>query len=183
MPNPSDKKAQTGETWSVGDTYNISIGQGNLQATPMQLIAAISSVANGGTIYKPRLVKQIVDGQGKVVREVKPEVVLQNFVDPKNIALVQDGMKRVVSEGTACCRIKQEVPVTVAGKTGTAETSSAGFDGKNARTKPHAWFVSYAPAEQPQIAMVVLIENSGEGAEYAAPVTREILKWYFGGRL
>ena len=99
------------------------------------------------------------------------------------IALVQDGMKRVVSEGTACCRIKQEVPVTVAGKTGTAETSSAGFDGKNARTKPHAWFVSYAPAEQPQIAMVVLIENSGEGAEYAAPVTREILKWYFGGRL
>ncbi len=182
LPNPSDKKAQTGEAWYVGDTYNISIGQGNLQATPLQLVTATAAVANGGTLYKPLLAKAVVDSKGKTVRDIKPEVAAANFLDPKNVALVQQGMKQVVLQGTACCRIKSEVPVSVAGKTGTAETSSAGLDGRNARTKPHAWFTAYAPAENPQIAMVVLVENSGEGAEWAAPIAREVLKWYFNGR-
>ncbi len=182
LPNPTDKKAQTGEAWYVGDTYNISIGQGNLQATPLQLVTATAAVANGGTLYKPRLAKEVINNKGEVVREIKPEVALANFLNPANVALVQQGMKQVVLQGTACCRMKAEVPVAVAGKTGTAETSSAGLDGKNARTKPHAWFTAYAPADKPQIAMVVLVENSGEGAEFAAPITREILKWYFGGR-
>ncbi len=182
LPNPSDKKAQTGEDWYVGDTYNISIGQGNLQATPLQLALATSAVANGGTVYKPHLVKQIINSQGETVRDIQPEVTASNFIDPKNLAIVQQGMREVVLNGTACCRMKAEVPVSVAGKTGTAETSSAGLDGKNKRTKPHAWFTAYAPAENPEIAMVVLVEYSGEGAEYAAPVARETLKWYFGGR-
>ncbi len=182
LPNPSDKKAQTGEPWYVGDTYNISIGQGNLQATPLQLVTATAAIGNGGTLYKPRLAKEVVNQQGERVREIKPEVVATNFINPKNLAVVQQGMREVVLSGTACCRMKSEVPVSVAGKTGTAETSSAGQDGKNTRTKPHAWFTSYAPAENPEIAMVVLIEYAGEGAEYAAPVTRETLKWYFGGR-
>lgn len=182
LPNPTDKKAQTGEAWYVGDTYNISIGQGNLQATPLQLVTATAAVANGGTLYKPRLAKEVINNKGEVVREIKPEVALANFLNPANVALVQQGMKQVVLQGTACCRMKAEVPVAVAGKTGTAETSSAGLDGKNARTKPHAWFTAYAPADKPQIAMVVLVENSGEGAEFAAPITREVLKWYFGGR-
>lgn len=182
LPSPSDKKAQTGEAWYVGDTYNISIGQGNLQATPLQLVTATAAVANGGTLYKPRLAKEVINSKGEVVREIKPEVAAANFLNPANVALVQQGMKQVVLQGTACCRIKAEVPVTVAGKTGTAETSSAGLDGKNARTKPHAWFTAYAPADNPQIAIVVLVENSGEGAEFATPITREILKWYFGGR-
>ncbi len=182
LPNPSDKKAQTGEAWYVGDTYNISIGQGNLQATPLQLVTATSAVANGGTMYKPRLAKEVVNSKGETVRVVQPEVSAANFMNPKNVALVQQGMKQVVLQGTACCRLKAEVPVTVAAKTGTAETSSAGLDGKNARTKPHAWFTAYAPAENPQIAMVTLVEYSGEGAEFAAPITREVLKWYFGGR-
>lgn len=182
LPNPSDKKAQTGEPWYVGDTYNISIGQGNLQATPLQLVTATSAVGNGGTLYKPRLAKEVINQKGERVREIKPEVVATNFINPKNLAIVQQGMREVVQSGTACCRMKAEVPVSVAGKTGTAETSSAGLDGKNTRTKPHAWFTAYAPAENPEIAMVVLIEYAGEGAEYAAPVARETLKWYFGGR-
>lgn len=182
LPSPSDKKAQTGESWYVGDTYNVSIGQGDLQATPLQLVTATAAVANGGTLYKPRLAKEVINNKGETVRTIKPVVAKNNFLSPANVAIVQQGMRQVVLDGTACCRIKSEVPVSVAGKTGTAETSSAGLDGKNARTKPHAWFTSYAPAENPQIAMVVLVENSGEGAEYAAPITREILKWYFGGR-
>lgn len=182
LPNPSDKKAQTGEPWFVGDTYNISIGQGNLQATPLQLVMATSAVANGGTLYQPRLVKEIINSQGETVRKTQPKIVRSNFISPNSLAIAQQGMREVVETGTACCRMKSDVPVSVAGKTGTAETSSAGLDGKNARTKPHAWFTAYAPADNPQIAMVVLVEYSGEGAEYAAPVAREALKWYFGGR-
>jgi cell division protein FtsI/penicillin-binding protein 2 len=91
-------------------------------------------------------------------------------------------MENVVFQGTACCSMKAEVPVQVAGKTGTAETSSEGFDGKNPRTKPHAWFTSYAPAQNPKIATVIMIENSGEGSQFAAPATKETLKWYFTNR-
>ncbi len=88
-------------------------------------------------------------------------------------------MEGVVDSGTGCCTIKQEVPVKVAGKTGTAETSSEGFDGKNPRTKAHAWFTAYAPADNPKIVIVVLVENAGEGSQFALPVAKDILKWYF----
>lgn len=179
VPTPDSKKARTGEPWYIGDTYNLAIGQGNLLATPLQLLIATSSIASGGTIYQPRLVKEIIAPEGKPVRTINPEVSANNFVSDENLRIIQEGMHRVVTEGTACCSIKNEVPVSVSGKTGTAETSSAGFDGKNSRTRPHAWFTSYAPSDKPTIAMVVLVENSGEGAEYAVPITKNILKWYF----
>lgn len=182
VPNPDTKKARTGEGWFVGDTYNLSIGQGDLRATPLQLLTATSAVANGGTIYKPHLAKEIVSPDGQKVREIKPEAMDQNIIKSDYLKVVQQGMRGVVEEGTACCKFKAEVPVSVAGKTGTAETSSEGFDGKNPRTKPHAWFTAYAPADNPKIAIVVLIENSGEGADFAVPVARNTLKWYFGGR-
>lgn len=178
LPTPESKKARTGEPWFVGDTYNISIGQGNIMASPLQLINAISAIANGGTLYKPRLAKAIVDGKGNMVREIKPEVIRTNFISPQNISLVKTGMRQTVESGTAR-QLNNLVPVPVAGKTGTAETSSEGFDGKNPQTKPHAWFVSYAPADNPVIALVVMIEYSGEGTDFAAPVAGDILKWYF----
>jgi penicillin-binding protein 2 len=113
------------------------------------------------------------------VRNVSPEAVITSIASAETIKLVQQGMEGAVESGTACCNLKREVPVKVAGKTGTAETSSEGFDGKNPRTKSHAWFNSYAPADNPKIALVVLIENSGEGSEFAVPASKEILKWYF----
>lgn len=182
VPNPDSKKARTGEGWFVGDTYNLSIGQGDLRSTPLQLLVATSAIANGGTIYKPHLAKAVVSPDGEMVREIKPEATAKDIIKPEYLKIVQQGMRGAVEEGTACCKFKGEVPVAVAGKTGTAETSSEGFDGKNPRTKPHAWFTAYAPADNPKIAVVVLVENSGEGAEFAVPVARNILKWYFGGR-
>lgn len=182
MPTPDSKKAKTGEPWYVGDTYNMSIGQGDMRVTPLQLVVAISAVANGGTVYTPHFAKSITDNQGNLIEEIKPSIVAKDFISQQNLNLVRTGMEQVVEQGTACCLIKAEVPVKVAAKTGTAETSSEGFDGKNPRTKPHAWFVAYAPADKPQIAIVTLVENSGEGAQFAAPITRNILKWYFGGR-
>lgn len=182
VPNPDSKKARTGEGWFVGDTYNLSIGQGDLRATPLQLLVATSAIANGGTLYKPHLAKEVISPDGALVRQIKPEVTAASIIKPDYLKIVQQGMRGAVEEGTACCKFKGEVPVSVAGKTGTAETSSEGFDGKNPRTKPHAWFTAYAPADNPKIAIVVLIENSGEGAEFAVPVARNTLKWYFGGR-
>lgn len=181
LPSPEKKKKSTGEQWYVGDTYNISIGQGDLKATPLQMAVANASVANGGKIIKPHLLGSVMEN-GSLVRKAPVEILKADFVSPDNLRLVQQGMQDVVTSGTACCSIKNEVPVPVAGKTGTAETSSEGFDGKNPRTKPHAWFSAYAPANNPRIATVVMIENSGEGSTFAAPATKDILKWYFSNR-
>ena len=179
VPTPENKKTYSQEQWTTGDTYNISIGQGDLKATPMQLAMATAAVANGGTIYEPRFVSSVKDDTGEAVRNVEPKAVVSNIASPANIKLVQQGMEGVIESGTGCCSIKQEVPVKVAGKTGTAETSSEGFDGKNPRTKAHAWFTAYAPADNPKITIVVLVENAGEGSQFALPVAKDILKWYF----
>lgn len=179
LPNPESKNARTGEIWYVGDTYNIAIGQGDLLLTPMQLVNATTVIANGGKLFKPRLVKEITAPDGHVVKKIEPEVIMADMALPSTLDIIRQGMRQAVESGTACCSISKEVPVSVAGKTGTAETSSAGYDGKNPRTKPHAWFTAFAPVDKPQIALVVLIENSGEGAEFAVPVARDILKYYF----
>jgi penicillin-binding protein 2 len=148
-------------------------------ASPLQLATALSAIANGGTLYKPYMVKEVVDENGKIVREVKPQVVRSDFIKPEYISMVQKGMRQTMESGTGCCSTNREVPVPVAGKSGTAETSSEGYDGKNPRTKPHAWFEAYAPSDNPEIVVVALVEYSGEGAEYALPVVRDTLKWYF----
>ena len=148
-------------------------------ASPLQLATALSSIVNGGTLYKPYLVKEITDENGKLVKTVQPQVTRSNLISPEYLALVRKGMRQTVESGTGCCSINREVPVPVAGKTGTAETSSEGYDGKNPRTKPHAWFEAYAPSDNPEIVVVALVEYSGEGAEYALPVVRDTLKWYF----
>lgn len=181
MPSPEKKKKATGESWYVGDTYNIAIGQGDLRSTPLQMAVANAAIANGGKIIKPHLLKSINQDK-KPIKSASTEVVLEKFVGENNLSIVQQGMKEAVLGGTACCSIKSQVPVQVAGKTGTAETSSEGFDGKNPRTKPHSWFISYAPVDNPRVAMIAMIENSGEGAEFALPATREALKWYFQNR-
>lgn len=179
VPTPEQKKKNTGEDWYVGDTYNVSIGQGNFMASPLQLANAVAVIANGGTLYKPYLVNQVVDENGKVIKDMKPEVLRSAVIKPEYLALVQKGMRETMLSGTGCCSTNREVPVPVAGKTGTAETSSEGLDGKNQRTKPHAWFEAYAPADNPEIVVVALVEYSGEGAEFALPVVRDTLKWYF----
>lgn len=181
LPSPEKKKKATGEPWYVGDTYNVAIGQGDLRATPLQVAVANAAIANGGKIIKPKLIREL-KFEKSLLRASPPEILNPKIASADNIRIVQRGMEEAVSGGTACCSIKSKVPVQVAGKTGTAETSSEGFDGKNPRTKPHAWFNAYAPAQSPRIAMVVMVENSGEGAEFALPVSREAFDWYFRNR-
>lgn len=176
VPSPDSKKKATGEAWTVGDTYNASVGQGGLMASPLQMAAATAAVANGGTLFKPYLVSKVTDDSGTTVRVAKPETTQKNIADQSILNQVRDAMRDVVTSGTACCKIEQEVPVKVAGKTGTAETDPTN------NKKPHAWFSSFAPFDDPRVVTVILIENSGEGAQYAAPATRDVLKWYFANR-
>lgn len=175
VPNPATKKKATGEGWFLGDTYNISVGQGDLRASPLQMAVATAAVANGGSVLKPHVLKEVQDAGGRTIRTVPTEVVQKDFISQPNIQLIRQAMRQVVAEpyGTACCQIQQEVPVAVAGKTGTAETDP------NGKRKPHAWFSSFAPYDDPQIVTVILIENSGEGSQFAAPATREVLSWCF----
>ncbi len=182
VPTPEWKKSFSGDDWYTGDTYNVSVGQGDLLVSPLQMVMAVSTIANGGTLYRPHLVNAITDENGKVVKQIKPEVARQGFIAPADLALVRQGMEAAVSSpnGTACCLIKQQVPVSVAAKTGTAETVThdTGTDAAQ-QSKPDAWFEAFAPADNPQIAIVILVEHSGEGAQFAAPAARETLAWYF----
>jgi penicillin-binding protein 2 len=182
VPTPAWKKKFSGEGWYTGDTYNISVGQGDILVSPLQMATALQVIANGGTLYKPHLVTKVVDANGKMLKEIKPQIVRQNFISQANLNIVRQGMFAAVNAdyGTACCKIRADVPVQVAGKTGTAETvvHDLGDKGVN-QSLPHAWFEAFAPYDNPRIAIVILVEHSGEGAQFAGPAVRETLQWYF----
>lgn len=184
-PDPTWKVASDPQSpWSLGDTLVTAIGQGYDLVTPLQLVNVTAAVANGGTLYKPQLVLNVTDSSGKVVQDYKPEVIRQVPVSAENLALVRQGMYDAVSDkkGTAYPKINV-AGVKVAGKTGTAEFGDpiAVKDGKEVR-RAHAWFTAFAPYDNPQIAVVVLLEGgeeSLEGSTYAVPVANEILNDYF----
>lgn len=170
--------------WSMGDTLVTAIGQGYGLVTPLQLVNSVAAVANGGTLYKPTLVLNVSDPAGKVIQEYKPEVLGTLPVSPENLNIVREGMRQVVADrkGTAHNGITLK-SISVAGKTGTAEYGEpiAIKNGKEVR-RSHAWFTAFAPYEDPEIAVVVLLEGgqeSLEGSTFAVPVTDEILKAYF----
>ena len=179
--------AQREEGWGPGDTLNASIGQGDNSFTPVQIAKYISSIANGGTVVQPTIVKTILNADGTEV----PKEEIDNFVNqklgidntddgiqinPENIQIAREGMRMATSEagGTAYSRFK-DFKVEVAGKTGSAE---AGVD-ENQKDIVNAWFVCFAPYENPEVAVVVLVENGGHG-NYAAEVARDVLDQYFG---
>jgi len=175
VPTPDWKKSFSGLPWYTGDTYNIAVGQGDILVSPLQMAVSLAAIANGGTLYVPHFVSQIQDANGKTVQTIKPQVVRKDFISGANLSLVRQAMQDTVTlpQGTACCFITRDVPVPVAGKTGSAETDP------NNNVLPHSWFEAYAPANDPQIVTVVLLEKAGEGAQYAVPATRETLAWYF----
>jgi penicillin-binding protein 2 len=175
VPTPSWYQKATGQPWTVGNTYNTSIGQGDLLASPLQMAVAEAAIANGGKVIQPHFLKSVEGAGGQTISTVQPKVEAQNFISPQNLATIKQGMHDAVyaSYGTACCKIAAQVPVQVGAKTGTAQTGTSATD------KPDAWFTAFAPFDNPQIEIVVLIENSGEGATYAAPAVRETLAYCF----
>lgn len=171
VPDQQWKEKTIGAPWTLGDTYNFSIGQGNLLVTPLQLARGYAALANGGKLMQPLLVKKVVDKDKKVVFESHPLVVATSAQDTKNLAVIRDGMRQTVTAGSA--RRLADLPVAVAGKTGTAQAAHGGT---------HAWFSSFAPFENPRIALVILLEEGGEGSSVAVPVAHEIYQWYFSNR-
>lgn len=167
IPTENWKKETFNEAWYIGNTYHSSIGQGYVTATPLQVLNSIVPFANGGTLYKPKVVSQIKkDGS---VTYNKAEIIRDNFIAPDILKTVREGMRMTVTEGTA--QPLNSLPVAVAGKTGTAQFGTNGG--------AHGWFVSFAPYENPEIAMVVLIEGGDESGYSAVPVTNEVYNWYF----
>lgn len=188
VPDSRWKRINYAENWLTGDTYNMSIGQGYILATPLQMANATAAVANRGYLWKPQLVDVITDDQGQVVRPFAPVLLREVPVDPKFLDTVREGMYGAVNwyNGTAT-RVK--VPgVVVAGKTGTAEffrdENKDGHEDRDAKGNlpTHAWFTAFAPYVDPEIVVTVFVANGGEGSAVAAPVAAEILNAYFAAR-
>ncbi|HEX9998808.1 MAG TPA: penicillin-binding protein 2 [Abditibacterium sp.] len=154
--------------WFPGNTLNMSIGQGDVLATPLQMALATGAVANGGTLWKPFLLREAKNARGKIIKRGQKHGEDVGISD-QNLALVRRGMREVVARGTGkACALPH---VAVAGKTGSAEDAN--------KILPHAWWVCYAPAEKPTIAIAVMIENAGHGGENALPVAKAILEAAF----
>lgn len=170
VPTKAWKEQVKKESWYIGDTYHVAIGQGDLIVTPLQVAAYTMYFANGGTIYKPHLVKDIKTPDGKIVRQVKSEVLAQDIISQTNTNIIREGMRQTAVAGSA--RSLTSLPVSSAGKTGTAQWSS--------KKDYHAWFTGFAPYENPELVITVLVEEGGEGSVAATPIAREFLQWYFG---
>ena len=178
-----------GGRYRIGFTLNDAIGQGNTRVTLMQLAMVYAAIANGGTLYVPQLVQAVEAPDGSMIEEFPPRVRRRVSVDPNYLTYVREGMYGVVNDmnGTAYeARIEGGVPI--AGKTGTAQVTRGKPRGRNADManawyyrRSHAWFAGYAPASDPQLAIVVLVEHGGHGGKYAAPIAVRVLQEALGG--
>lgn len=171
LPTPKWKEDRFGERWYIGDDYNSSIGQGYVTATPLQVVNATAAIANGGVLYQPRVVEAVQSGgeQLKKTSIITNEKILSSDI----LRIVREGMRETVTEGTA--QSLNDLPVAVAGKTGTAQ-----FGGEK---QTHGWFTSFAPYEDPELAVVVLVEDQPEESTYhAVPITKALYQWYFENR-
>lgn len=169
-----------GEPWLTGDTYQLAIGQSFLLATPLQMANMIAVIANGGMLYRPQIVYQVVDAEGKVTRGFQKDELGRVSISARNLELVREGLRAAVTRGTAIAanfaRAATPGTLAVVGKTGTAEYGQPDEKGEH---RAHAWFVSYAPEDKPTVALAVFIEDGKNGAKYAVPVASQIYQYLF----
>ncbi|MEN8231463.1 MAG: penicillin-binding protein 2 [Thermodesulfobacteriota bacterium] len=185
IPTAAWKKLAKGVSWQEGETLSIAIGQGFNLVTPLQVAQMTSALANGGILYKPFLIEKIIDPEGHVIKEFEPIIDVELIGMEKNLEFIRKGLVGAVNDrhgtGTAA-RLKD---ITVAGKTGTAQVVTMEkfkeVDEEDVKYKhrDHAWFTSFAPAENPEIVVTVLVEHGGHGGSAAAPVAKKILERYF----
>jgi penicillin-binding protein 2 len=181
VPSPTWVRQNLSRTWTRSDAVNISIGQGDMLVTPLQIVRLLAAVANGGDLMVPQLVHHAGLIGETPSYEFTPEVERNISLRPDVLEAVQGALCDVTTRvglGTAeyvfgPTSSLGESYVRICGKTGTSETGGE-------TTPPHAWFAAYAPAEEPEIAIVVIVENSREGSEVAAPIVRRIVETYYG---
>lgn len=170
VPDPEWKKQAKGEGWWDGDTYLFSIGQGNVLATPLQVASSFVPLANGGVLYKPQMVKEIVETK----KSLPPVAVRQDMIAKENLEVVRDGMRQAVKWGSSV--LLNSLSVSSAAKTGTAQTGKKDEEG---RDYLYSWVVVFAPYENPEILLTVMVEDAKEGSLAVLPVAKEVLEWYF----
>jgi penicillin-binding protein 2 len=169
VANKKYKQKVFDEDWYLSETFDAAIGQGFQLATPLQMAQLTSEIANGGHRFKPYVVSKIVSQNGDTIKTFMPEETGKIQISYQTLSLVQESLRSVASEGTAA-QIFGDFPISIAGKTGTAE---------NPHGKDHSWFVAYAPFDDPRIAVVVIVEQGGFGSSSAVPIARKILEAAF----
>ena len=184
VPTTTWKEKYRGSRWQGGETLSVAIGQGANLSTPIQIGVMISAVANGGTKYQPTIVKKIVTSQGKLtyLGQIQKKGVFP--VSKENLAIVKQGLFNTVNSKEGTARGARIEGIHVSGKTGTAQVVSRSSIGTLKdeeipyQLRAHAWFVAYAPSEDPEIAVVVFVEHGVSGSGTAAPIAREMIKQY-----
>ncbi|WP_425060623.1 Peptidoglycan D,D-transpeptidase MrdA [Sporomusa carbonis] len=170
VANRRYKEKVYGEDWYLSETFDAAIGQGFQLATPLQMAMVIAEIANGGHRYKPNLVSKITGPNGEVIKTFAPEEIGRVTISDRTLNLIRESLKDVAQEGGTAAAAFQDFPVSIAGKTGTAE---------NPHGQDHGWFVAYAPYEDPRIAVAIIIEQGGFGASSAVPIAKKIMEAAF----
>jgi penicillin-binding protein 2 len=186
IPTKQWKLSRLRQSWQMGETISLAIGQGYNLVTPIQLANVYAALANGGTVYRPRLVKQLESSDGHVVKVFQPEKQGVLPVRPQTIALINQALWGVVNEKGGTGYILKREEQDVAGKTGTSQVIGLPQDAKARKAKrvsadfrDHALFVCFAPYRNPEIVVAVILENAGHGGAVAAPVARKVIDTYF----
>ena len=186
IPTAAWKKRRFKEPWQAGETLSISIGQGFDLVTPLQMAVFMAAVGNGGTLYKPRIVSAIKETKGTIIQAIEPEITGGLPASKENLDIVKNGLLKVVHGDRGTARRIRIKGLEIAGKTGTAQVFSrkAGEKFENEKLgrtlQDHAWFVCYAPAENPKIAIAVIVEHGEHGSSAAAPVASDLISTYLG---
>ena len=192
IPTAAWKKRRTGIAWQKGETLSVAIGQSYNLVTPIQMLVLISAVANDGTIYTPSILKKIETAEGKIIHDVNNPSGNGKFAgrlpaSRQTLKLVKKGLWEVVNKRCGTARIAHIDGIDISGKTGTAQLVSRKAndntyeEDRASHLKAHAWFVAYAPSDDPEIAVAVIVEHGEHGSSAAAPIARELIRTYLGG--
>jgi len=188
LPSREWKRKRYNQMWYPGDTIAVGIGQGYILATPMQMAFATATLANNGVAYQPHLVKEVESAHGSENRSIDKPPLYDLNIDPKALDLVRRAMIAVTKPGGTAVYANMGLTYNIAAKTGTAQVIAMKQGEKyvakdvSERHRDHAWYIAYAPAEKPRIALAVLVENGGEGGTAAAPIARKVFDYYLLGK-
>jgi len=185
VPSTPWKEKQMGVPWYSGETLSLAVGQGYLNVTPLQLVRTISAIANGGKLYLPQVAERVENIYGNILKEYPPLETGRVAVSEKTLQTIQEALMGAVNEPHGTGWAAALKGTNVAGKTGTAQVVKMAQDFKKGDTermalkfRDHAWFAAYAPFEDPQIAIVVLVEHGGFGGAAAAPIAKKVIEKY-----
>ncbi len=187
-PNEAWKRKRFKDKWYAGDTVSAGIGQGYVLATPMQLAYAAAVMANRGVAFRPHLAKEIVDVKTGRIKAVAPKPAFVTEFDAGNLDRVREAMVGVTQPGGTAAQAAAGAPYRIAGKTGTAQVIGMKQGQKyresevDERHRDHAWFIAFAPADDPKIALAILVENGGHGGSAAAPIARKMMDYWILGK-